>query len=70
MVGRLDDLTLECLLGVLAGALDGDVDAVIDGLERLGLAVRPPERMRLRQDVAHLIELLSTSRSRPFRWQR
>ena len=56
MVGRLDAFTQECLLASMLGAVEGDVDRVLDELERLGLAVRPVHRPRLRRDVSRLLE--------------
>jgi ubiquinone biosynthesis protein len=56
MAGRLDGLVQDCLLEMLAGFVERDVDRVIDGLEALGMSVRPQQRYRLRQDVSHLVE--------------
>jgi ubiquinone biosynthesis protein len=56
MVGRLDDFTQDCVLALLLGAVEGDVDQVLDALERLGLSVRPVHRPRIRRDVARLVE--------------
>jgi ubiquinone biosynthesis protein len=56
MAGRLDGLVQDCLLEMLTGFVDKDVDRVIDGLEALGMSVRPQQRYRLRQDVSHLVE--------------
>ena len=56
MVGRLDESTQACLLTLLVGFVEQDVDRVVDALEALGMGVRPGHRARLRQDVALLLK--------------
>ena len=55
MAGRLDGHVQDGLLEMLVGFVQNDDDRVIDGLEALGMSVRPRLRPALRQDIANLL---------------
>lgn len=60
MVGLLDDVTLEGLMGMIQSLLDDKPERVVDALEDMGCTAADLDRVALRKDITFLTEKYGT----------